>query len=288
VCYSVHIGVPIFVCLVQYVAVCCSVLQCVAVCYSVHIGVAIFVCLRVSCAVCRIALQCVAVCYSVLRCVTVCDMIYYPPHIRGLILVCLVQCVAVCCSVLQCVTWLIVCYILEVWSSWVFCSVLQYVAVCCSVLQYRTCRITFCMCSSVLQCVTWLIVDAFPSAVCCNLWHVMTHYLQHTATHCSILQHIASRITFCILEVSSSKRATMACRNSQKSRPESPYATFLHATFSSECILENFYFVHIRKSQGYRRLIYLVYMSYISWYMCYIVGCMARWLLRYRRPIYVI
>jgi len=251
--------------------------------------------LRVSCAVCRITLQCVAVCYSVLRCVAVCDMIHHPPHIRGLILVYLVHYVAVCCSVLQCVTWLIVCCIPEVWSSCILCtmlqcvpvccsvwhdslcvvyprsdprvsfalccSVLQCVAVCCRVLQYGTWRITFCMCCNVLQCVTWLIVDALPSAVCCNIWHDMTQYLVHTATHCSIPQHIAWRITFCILELSSSKRATMACRNSQKSRlesrVESPEATSLHATFSSECTLENFYFVHIRKGQGYRRLMYL-------------------------------
>jgi len=47
----------------QYVAVCCSMLQCVAVCCSV--------------------LQCVAVCYSVLQCVAVCCSV--------------LQCVAVCC-----------------------------------------------------------------------------------------------------------------------------------------------------------------------------------------------
>ena len=55
--------------MVQYVAVCCSVLQCVAVCCSV--------------------LQCVAVCCSVLQCVAVCCSV--------------LQCVAMCCSVLRCV-----------------------------------------------------------------------------------------------------------------------------------------------------------------------------------------
>ena len=54
-------------CVLQCVAVCCSVLQCVAVCCSV--------------------LQCVAVCCSVLQCVAVCCSV--------------LQCVAVCCSVLQ-------------------------------------------------------------------------------------------------------------------------------------------------------------------------------------------
>ena len=47
------------VCLLQCVAVCCSVLQCVAVCCSV--------------------LQCVAVCCSVLRCVAVCCSVLQHP-----------------------------------------------------------------------------------------------------------------------------------------------------------------------------------------------------------------
>ena len=57
------------VCMLQCVAVYCSVLQCVAVCCSV--------------------LQCVAECCSVLPCVAVCYRV--------------LQCVSVCCSVLQCV-----------------------------------------------------------------------------------------------------------------------------------------------------------------------------------------
>jgi len=78
-------------------AVCCSVLQCVAVCYRVLQCVT--VCVAVCCsvlqyvAVCCSMLQCVAVCYSVLQCVAVC------------VAVCcsMLQYVAVCCSVLQCV-----------------------------------------------------------------------------------------------------------------------------------------------------------------------------------------
>jgi len=54
-------------CVLQCVAVCCSVLQCAAVCCSV--------------------LQCVAACCSVLQCVAVCCS--------------MLQCVAECCSVLQ-------------------------------------------------------------------------------------------------------------------------------------------------------------------------------------------
>ena len=63
----------------QWVSVCCSVLQCVAVCCRV------LQCVAVCCSV----LQCAAVCCSVLQCVALCCSV--------------LQCVAVCCSVLQCV-----------------------------------------------------------------------------------------------------------------------------------------------------------------------------------------
>jgi len=101
----------------QCVAVCSSVVQCVVVilvCYRVLRICGILNC-RLLCVVpeifratgiCRV-LQGVAVCCSVLQCVAV--------YCRAL------QCVAVCCSVLQ--------------YDAVCCSVLQGVAVCCSVLQ---------------------------------------------------------------------------------------------------------------------------------------------------------
>jgi len=63
-------------CRVACIAVCCSVLQRVAACFNV------LQCVAVSCSVCCSALQCVVVCCSVLQ------------H---------VACVAVCCSVSQCV-----------------------------------------------------------------------------------------------------------------------------------------------------------------------------------------
>jgi len=64
-------------CVSPQVAVCCSVLQCVAV----------------WCSVSRLKLQCVAMCCSVLQCVAVwCGV----SRLK-------LQCVAVCCSVLQCV-----------------------------------------------------------------------------------------------------------------------------------------------------------------------------------------
>ena len=65
--YTYALPVNLKMCVLQCVAVCCSVVQCGAVCCSV--------------------VQCVAVCRSVLQCGAVCCSV--------------VQCVAVCCSVLQ-------------------------------------------------------------------------------------------------------------------------------------------------------------------------------------------
>jgi len=88
-------------------AVCCSVLQCVAVYYSV------WYC-TTECSKCShtesqvyCGVKCIAVWCRVLQCVTVCCSV--------------LQCVAEVCSVLQCVT--------------VCCSVIQRVAVCCNMLQ---------------------------------------------------------------------------------------------------------------------------------------------------------
>jgi len=111
------------------------------------------------------------------------------------------QCVAVYCSVLQCVA--------------VRCSVLQCVAVCCSVLQcvtvclksrynkHTTC--VGCMCArtphaktTILQCVA--VCGVARVAVCCSVFPIKIHYmlylrttLQHTATHCNTMQHIATQ-----------------------------------------------------------------------------------------------
>jgi len=76
----------------QYVAVCCSMLQCVAA-YVYH---------------CCGVLQRDAVCCSMLQCVAVCCSRHVP----------LLRCVAVYCSMLHCVA--------------VCCSKLQYDAACCS------------------------------------------------------------------------------------------------------------------------------------------------------------
>ena len=89
-------------CVLQYVAVCGSMLQWVS-----NEGVA---------GCCRV-LQCVTVCCSVLQDVAVCRNVSQCVAVRCRVL----QRVAVCCSVLRCAA--------------VCCSVLQCVAVCCSVLQ---------------------------------------------------------------------------------------------------------------------------------------------------------
>jgi len=106
----------------QRVAACCSVLNCVSV---------VVACTLVGDFAKQILLQCLAVCCSVL------------------------QCVAVCCSVLQRVAACFGSSCLHVgWRLYktdpvaVFCSVLQCVAVCCSVLQCVA------VCCSVLQCVS--------------------------------------------------------------------------------------------------------------------------------------
>jgi len=127
-------------CVLQCVAVCCSVLQCTAVCFSV------LQCVVVCCSV----LQCVAVCSSVLQCVAVCCSV--------------LQCAAVGCSVLQCVAVAPGTGNLRVVELRVFhrcmcvaarCSALQ-----CVLLAVATCVSMRSRCfagASVLQCVAvWL------------------------------------------------------------------------------------------------------------------------------------
>jgi len=92
-------------CVLQCVAVHCSVLQCVAICCRV----------LQSAVECCSVLQCVAVCYSDTVCCSVLQS-------HGVASGCsMLRCVAMCCSVLQFVA--------------VCCSVLLCVAVCCCVLQ---------------------------------------------------------------------------------------------------------------------------------------------------------
>ena len=125
----------------QCVAVCCSVLQCVTRCLSCSV----LLCVAMYCSV----LQCVAVCWSVW--LTVQEVLtsdkhtdllplqpiaLFDPHYRWHQCYSMLQSVAVCCSALQCVA--------------VCCSVLQCVAVYCNVLQCSAWETT---CCCVLQCV---------------------------------------------------------------------------------------------------------------------------------------
>jgi len=96
--------------MLQCIAVCSSMLQCVVAYCSVSMTLYDLAYYMLQCiAVCCSVLQCVAACCSVLM--TLYDLAYY-----------IWQCIAVCCSVLQCVA--------------ACCSVLQCVAVCLYHLAY--------------------------------------------------------------------------------------------------------------------------------------------------------
>jgi len=152
-------------------------------------------------AVCVRVLKCVAVCCSVLQCVAVfCTSPHESPHMmlgEGAR-----QCVAVCCSVRPCVA--------------VCCSVLQCVAVCCSVLHIPTwiasnvawrrsvlVRQCVAVCCSVLQCIAVCCSVLQCVAVCCSVLHIPTWIaskvarrpsvlaLQCAAVCCSMLQCVA-------------------------------------------------------------------------------------------------
>jgi len=103
--------------MLQRVAMCCSVLQCVAVCCSKKIVAAQRKLSRYmySCNQCAqiSMLQCAALRCSVLQCAAVYSSV--------------LQCVAECCSVLQCVA------LSVLQCAAVCCNVLQYIALCCSV-----------------------------------------------------------------------------------------------------------------------------------------------------------
>jgi len=113
---------------------------------------------------------CVAVCCSMLQYVAACCS-----KVHYFVVCCsMLQYVAVCCSMLQYVA---VCYSM-LQSVAVYCSMLQYVAVCCSMLQHVT------VCCSMLQYVT----------VCCSMLQYVTicySMLQYVAVCRSMLQYVA-------------------------------------------------------------------------------------------------
>ena len=193
-------------CLLQCVAVCCSVMQCALQCIAVHYSASqchhnvphIIMIVRQECgsvlqciAVCCSVLQCVLGHYSALQCITV--------HYSAL------QCIAVHCIAVQC-------RIMIASQEWVnsassyrnysffsidrrspypwssqlllaaWCLMLQCVAVCCSVLQ---CVVVW---SSQLLLAPWCLIQVqtpchIYSATHCNALH-------HVATHCSTLQRM--------------------------------------------------------------------------------------------------
>jgi len=175
----------------MYVAVCCSVLQYVAVLSIV------WSCTVYSTYICCSVLQCVAVCFCVLPCWASFGLVLHSQH--TFVVVCCsglqyvaVWCsskrrlgralclrytyVAVCCSDLQCVA--------------VICSDLQWFAVCCSDLQW------FVVLSVVLSSMVFSIyicVCAMPLRIYWAWISLARHCstLQHTATHCNTLQQVA-------------------------------------------------------------------------------------------------
>jgi len=192
-------------CMLQCVAVCCSVLQCVAVCCSVWQCVAVYcslirmtICISThqkhrydaECcgliATCRWAeiccsmLQRGAVRCSVLQCIapsSTRQSVYR--HIKSTgtlwcVAVCLqhvagLKCVASCCSVVQCVA--VCCSVLLSPSYGNLFIDTSKAQVRCGVLRCVACAAAYC---SVLQCV----------AVCCSV-------LQHVAACCSLLRCVA-------------------------------------------------------------------------------------------------
>jgi len=169
-------------------AVCCSVLQCVAVC-------------------CSVLQQCVAVC-------CIADVSRQFQHFALYTVCCSVGCSAVCYSVLQCG---LQCSVLQC-VSWArrecgqcvadCCRLLQIVAVCCSMLQCglqcieACCRVSQCVavCYSVLQWVHFTqqqktLNDNRGKTVSCRyvcyglLWHTYVNKYIYMCTYMCMLKH---------------------------------------------------------------------------------------------------
>jgi len=156
----------------QYVAVCCSVLQCVAVCYSAVQSVIM------CCTVCCSVLQCVThsfilrctVCCSVLQCVAVCCSVSQslahllcacvgPPHHDSMWLICVTHDSSISVtrdSFISVTRFIRICVYPRIWvrldssisAHAGCCSELQCVAVCCKCTN---------MCLSTNLCKSWLV-----------------------------------------------------------------------------------------------------------------------------------
>ena len=145
-----------------------GVLQCVAVCCSMLQSVAVR----------RSVLQYVAVCCSIY---SMC-MIPWRVSVRRVAICCsMLQCVAVCCSALHCVAVLV----RRVWSRGMYplrvlqctterCSALQCVAVCCSVLQFELHRVAE-QCTVLLRTLQHTATHCNVSRWLCLVWLVESH-----------------------------------------------------------------------------------------------------------------
>ena len=186
--------------MLQCVAVCCSVLQRVALNILSTITGAHAV--ENACIVCCSVLQCVAVCCSVLQCVAVCCSactITGAHTIENAYMMCcsVMQCVAVCCSVLQCVAVCCSTYTITwartVENVWIVCcSALQRVAV-----KY-TLKVSFvAMLYTVLFTATrWLCCHVVQSAFYCNK---------------STLHNMATELTFQIYSLPLQRSLSAVC-----------------------------------------------------------------------------
>jgi len=145
------------------VAVCCSVLQCVALIYGYSTCVYVKM-LRVC--VCRglyHMLQFVEVCCSVLQCVAVCCSVLHVCVCRRLYRV--LQFVEVCCSVWQCVA--VCCAYVCVEDCIVCGSLLRCVAACCDELsQYIGTPRVFMRGNSAIVCIQKILSGV---AACCSV-----------------------------------------------------------------------------------------------------------------------
>jgi len=192
-------------------ALCCSVLQCVAVRCSVLKRVAVcryvgVVCCGVfQCA--AVVLQCVAVCCIVLQHVAIllqCDAVVYClptgeyvvwnsiwmcAHLYPKCLV--LQCVAVYRCFLQCVVMCSMrCCTLQLYCSvlQMYCGVLQYVAVCCNVLQFVAILLQY---DAVVYCLPTGEYVVWSNIWMCARLHPNRLELQCVAAFCSVLQGVA-------------------------------------------------------------------------------------------------
>jgi len=190
-------------------SVCCSMLHYVAVCCSVSQCVTVWEHAICSTCVCTSVMQCVAVRYSVSQCVVWwCSVVqqksdplrrkechwWMPcaPSVRVAVCCSRLQCVAVCYSVLQCLA--MSCNVVLQCCSTVQCSVLQCVAVCHNMSQ---CVAVYCM---VLQCdvavrysVVMQCVAMSKEVMCTPAWDQATHVWYQTVAVCgSLLQFVVA------------------------------------------------------------------------------------------------